>query len=705
MKHSPLFWCALGAALCFNTIASADISYVPGSDYDILYGNNLTLEDTKGAEASGIWSELTPSACTLSGVSVDGSVTVTPTGNVFSLDGSDEVCRVKLVDHEGVSDIQGLRIGRRGLITHLIVNDRGYDGTDTVTATGVGSANNYAERVPGDDVTISTGTLPASFSLFAHFDSSAYDSDGGIFWSPASQLPNAGNYRFYTQGIGEWGGILTGSDANKYFLNQVSSQQFNINKVNLSVECQDNSVNYLAAAPQYVAVVSGFVNGEGPSDLDTEPTCSSDYAPGDREGTYAITGTGGASENYEFEYLDGTLTVIDNRPEGGGALSLSSARIAQGGSTDISLSSTVPGNWSIAPSEKFTTSLTGGAGTNDTVTLTGNAGQVEPGTEDIVFTFTPTDVSFKPTTHNFQGTLPADLDSNFGGYPAEGSVGGSFDLPNTDPYSMTCGCSEYTSSNTSVATVTSDGVISFVAEGNVLISWTSTTFGGDVQRTFSVSSSAPTPTGGSATVPGAPTGVTATAGSGEATVSWTAPASNGGAEITGYTVTASPGGATCTTTGATSCTVPGLTNGTAYTFTVTATNSAGTGTASSQSSAVTPTANAALTPTLGLPTSTADGFTAQVSNYDGAYTWAVSTTAGSATINGSGLVTVTGLNLGESATVTVTTTRDGYESGSETVTGSATATVRALPVPTLPMGLLMLVAVLLGGLGLRRLRI
>ena len=91
MKHSPLFWCALGAALCFNTIASADIRYVAGSDYDILYGNNLTLEDTKGAEASGIWSELTPSACTLSGVNVDGSVTVTPTGNVISFDGSDEV--------------------------------------------------------------------------------------------------------------------------------------------------------------------------------------------------------------------------------------------------------------------------------------------------------------------------------------------------------------------------------------------------------------------------------------------------------------------------------------------------------------------------------------------------------------------------------------------------------------------------------------
>ena len=42
------------------------------------------------------------------------------------------------------------------------------------------------------------------------------------------------------------------------------------------------------------------------------------------------------------------------------------------------------------------------------------------------------------------------------------------------------------------------------------------------------------------TAPGAPTAVTAVAGDGEATVSWTAPTSDGGAEITGYEATAAP---------------------------------------------------------------------------------------------------------------------------------------------------------------------
>ncbi|MCG8153809.1 hypothetical protein GUY44_25265, partial [Pimelobacter simplex] len=52
-----------------------------------------------------------------------------------------------------------------------------------------------------------------------------------------------------------------------------------------------------------------------------------------------------------------------------------------------------------------------------------------------------------------------------------------------------------------------------------------------------------------ATKPGAPTGVAAQPGDGEAQVTFTAPVSNGGAAITSYTVSASPGTATATCPG------------------------------------------------------------------------------------------------------------------------------------------------------------
>jgi hypothetical protein len=126
-------------------------------------------------------------------------------------------------------------------------------------------------------------------------------------------------------------------------------------------------------------------------------------------------------------------------------------------------------------------------------------------------------------------------------------------------------------------------------------------------------------------------------------------------------------------TTATTVSPTGLQPNRSYSTTVTAINAGGTATNTvSQTTSLGP----ALTPTFGANSSTTGGFFGSVTNYDANYTFGISTSAGSVSFSSpSGSTrafTVSGLSNGQSATVTVTTSRTNYSSGSAQTTGSAT---------------------------------
>ena len=90
-------------------------------------------------------------------------------------------------------------------------------------------------------------------------------------------------------------------------------------------------------------------------------------------------------------------------------------------------------------------------------------------------------------------------------------------------------------------------------------------------------------------VPGPPTDVKAKPGDRQATVTWKAPADDGGDEVYAYDVYDNTGRRVCVALESRlSCTATGLTNGTAYTFTVIPFNRAGDGVRSAPSASVTP---------------------------------------------------------------------------------------------------------------------
>ncbi|MDH5265139.1 MAG: fibronectin type III domain-containing protein, partial [Betaproteobacteria bacterium] len=181
------------------------------------------------------------------------------------------------------------------------------------------------------------------------------------------------------------------------------------------------------------------------------------------------------------------------------------------------------------------------------------------------------------------------------------------------------------------------------------------------------------------TVPGAPTIGAAVPGNGQASIAFTPPASNGGASITSYRATCSPGGAVASGV-ASPIVVSGLANGTSYSCSVTASNAAGTGPASGTTSVTPRTVPGA--PTIG--TSVPGNGQATVSFAPPASNGGSPITSYRATCNPGGIavseaaspIIVAGLANGTAYACSVTATN---AAGTGPASGTASVTPRTVP--------------------------
>lgn len=369
-------------------------------------------------------------------------------------------------------------------------------------------------------------------------------------------------------------------------------------------------------------------------------------------GSYSFSITVEDRHTWDFNTMNYTLNVITTVP------GVPSAVSATAGDGQATVAFTAPASNGGANITGYTVTASPGGSTG-----TGSASPIVVTglTNGTAYTFTV-------TATNSQGTGSASAASAAVTPKAAQTI--TFNNPGAQNFGTTPTLSasstsnltvSLTSSTTGVCTITSGGTLTFVSAGTCTINadqagnaaYLAAT---QISRSFTVN----------AVAPGAPAIGTATAGDGQALVSFTAPAFNGGASITGYTVTANPGG--FTVSGSSSpIAVTGLTNGTAYTFTVTATNSAGTGAASAASNSVTPVSSVPPTITLA-PTTIANptvgvAYSQSIAAAGGAapYTYAIS--AGSLPA---------GLSLSSSGTVSGTPTAGGAYNFTITATDSST---------------------------------
>ncbi|MGA1379803.1 MAG: beta strand repeat-containing protein, partial [Chitinophagaceae bacterium] len=102
---------------------------------------------------------------------------------------------------------------------------------------------------------------------------------------------------------------LSGTDAGNYTLTQPSGLTGEITSKGLTITANDQSKTYGQANPALTITYAGFITGEDENTLTTKPTASTTATTTSNVGTYTITGSGGVSNNYTFNYVSGTLTI------------------------------------------------------------------------------------------------------------------------------------------------------------------------------------------------------------------------------------------------------------------------------------------------------------------------------------------------------------------------------------------------------------
>ncbi len=172
------------------------------------------------------------------------------------------------------------------------------DGTLTITKATVG--------VTADDKSREYGDLNPSFTITYE----AGDFKNGETSAEIDTDPTASTAAIVTSDVGDYAITASGgSDTNYDF--SFTSGTLTINKATVDVTADDKTREYGDGNPSFTISydASDFKNGETSTEIDADPTASNGSVATTDAGDYAISVSGGTDNNYDFNYIDGTLTI------------------------------------------------------------------------------------------------------------------------------------------------------------------------------------------------------------------------------------------------------------------------------------------------------------------------------------------------------------------------------------------------------------
>ena len=169
------------------------------------------------------------------------------------------------------------------------------DGTLTITKANLNVTADNKTREYGD----ANPSLTYTFGSFKNGQNSSVLAGLPTISTAATNITNAGTAAITLSG---------GSDSNYNYV--FTNGVLTITKATLTATAQNTSREYGDVNPTFAISYTGFKNGETASVIDTLATASSSATTTDNAGTtWAITPTGANDNNYDFSYVNGTLTI------------------------------------------------------------------------------------------------------------------------------------------------------------------------------------------------------------------------------------------------------------------------------------------------------------------------------------------------------------------------------------------------------------